>query len=104
VKDQDDFKSRKPRRTFKPEFKAEIVRLVAEGKPLKTVAREYGLTPSSVQYWVQQAQTDAQGGEEGPLTTAEREELLALRRRVKRLETEQEILKKATAFFAKEQY
>ena len=49
-----------------------------------------------------QAEIDSGGGPAGALTTAEREELAQLRKRVKTLEMEREILKKATAFFAKE--
>ncbi len=52
--------------------------------------------------WAAQAQVDAGGGAQGELTTEERGELAALRREVKTLRLEREILKKATAFFAKE--
>ena len=52
--------------------------------------------------WIQQAEVDAGRGPKGALTTAERDELTALRREVKSLRMEREILKKATAFFAKE--
>ncbi len=59
--------------------------------------------PSDLQWlWVSQAETDSGGGPAGALTTVEREELSALRKRVKTLEMEREILKKATAFFVKE--
>jgi transposase len=60
------------------------------------------LTPSAVAGWVKQAKVDAVGGGSGALTTSERDELTALRRENKQLRQEREILKRATAFFAKE--
>jgi len=96
-------KQRGKRRKFSPEYKAEVVRLCEQ--PSKTpngVATELGLTPSAVMSWVKQATVDAGGGGTGALTTSEREELAALRRENKQLRQEREILKRATAFFAKE--
>jgi transposase len=72
------------------------------GKTAHGVAAELGLTPSAVSIWVAQATVDAGSGGTGALTTAERDELSALRREVKTLRQEREILKRATAFFAKE--
>ena len=93
----------KRRRTFSPEFKAEAVKLVVEaGRNTTLVARELGIAPSCLFHWVQQAKIDAGKGPKGALTTAEREELGQLRREVKQLRMEREILKKAAAFFAKE--
>ncbi len=71
-------------------------------KSVGAVSRKLGLTETAVRRWVEQAEIDSGGGPAGALTTAEREELAALRRQVKTLEMEREILKKATAFFAKE--
>jgi transposase len=91
------------RRQFTDEYKAEVVRLCAEtGRSAGAVARELGLTPSAVGKWVRQAQVDAGAGGVGPLTTSERDELAALRRENRVLRQEREILKRATAFFAKE--
>ena len=96
-------KKKKQRRKFTPEYKAEVVRLCQQpGKNPNGVALELGLTPSAVMNWVKQATVDAGGGGTGALTTTEREELAALRREVRTLRQEREILKKATAFFAKE--
>ena len=96
-------KQARKRRKFTPEFKAEVVRLCEQpGKTAHSVAAELDLTPSAVATWVAQARVDAGGGGEGALTTAERAELSALRREVKTLRQEREILKRATAFFAKE--
>ncbi len=66
------------------------------------MAKELDLTETAVRAWVHQAEVDAGRGPAGALTTAESEELSQLRKRVKTLEMEREILKKATAFFAKE--
>ena len=96
-------KQRGKRRKFTAEYKAEVVRLCQQpGKTATGVAEELGLTPSSVMNWVKQATVDAGGGGAGALTTAERDELAALRREVRTLRQEREILKRATAFFAKE--
>jgi transposase-like protein len=91
------------RRSFSPEFKAEVADLILKhGRAVGDVCREMDLVESAVRRWVKQAQVDQGRGSEGALTTAEREELTRLRRDVKRLQMEREILKKATAFFAKE--
>ena len=91
------------RRRFTAEYKAEVVRLCQQpGKTPNGVANELGLTPSAVMNWVRQADVDARGGGSGALTTAERDELSALRREVRTLRQEREILRRATAFFAKE--
>lgn len=96
-------KQARKRRKFTAEFKSEVVRLCEQpGKTAHGVAAELDLTPSAVATWVAQAKVDAGGGVEGALTTAERAELSALRREVKTLRQEREILKRATAFFAKE--
>jgi transposase len=96
-------KQRRKRRKFTSEYKAEVVRLCQQpGKTANGVAEELGLTPSAVMNWVKQASVDAGGGGSGALTTEERGELAALRREVRTLRQEREILKRATAFFAKE--
>ena len=90
------------RRQFTDEFKAGAVRLVVdEGKTIAEVARELDLTPSSLALWVKHARADRDGGKSG-LTTDERAELATLRKEVRVLRTERDILKKAAAFFAKE--
>lgn len=90
-------------RTFTPEFKAQTARLVIEEARSKaSVARDLGLAESVVGRWVNQAVTDKGPGGMGPLTTAERTELASLRKENRVLKMERDILKKATAFFAKE--
>ncbi len=91
------------RRSFTPEYKAEVVGLVREAeRSIGAIARDLGLTESAVRKWVSQSEVDAGRGDGKTLTTVEREELAQLRRENRQLRMEREILKKATAFFAKE--
>ena len=93
---------RRSRRQFSDEFRAGAVRLVLEeGKTVGAVARELDLTESALRQWVERARADRSGGRTG-LTTAEREELARLRKENRILAEERDILKKATAFFAKQ--
>ena len=73
-----------------------------EGKTIPQVARDLDLTESSVRNWVERARADRGKGKPGVLTTAEKEELATLRKEVRQLRLERDILKKAAAFFAKE--
>ena len=94
--------SRRPRRRFSEEFKQQAVRLVVdEGKSVGAVARELDLVASALGQWVKHAQADRSKGRSG-LTTAERDELVRLRKALRIAEEERDILKKATAFFAKQ--
>ena len=94
---------RKQRRKFTPEFKAETVRLVQEsGRSIGDVSKDMDLTESSVRNWVRQAGVDAGNGPSGALSTDEKEELKRLRKEIRTLRMERDILKKATAFFARE--
>jgi transposase len=86
---------------YPPEFRAEAVRLIrASGKTIPEVSKDLGVSEQSLRTWVKQADIDA-GRREG-LTTTEREELGRLRREVRVLREEREILKKAAAFFIRE--
>ena len=94
---------KRARRKFTSEYKAEVVRLVRDGgKTIGEVSRDLDLTQSAVRHWVKQSAVDAGAGGAGALTTAERAELVALRREARQLRMEREIPKKAAAFFAKE--
>jgi transposase len=94
-------RNQRPRRSFTPEFKAEIVELCRRGdRSISQVSRDFDLTETAVRAWVNQAAVDA--GEREGLTTEEREELSRLRRENRRLRDDVEVLKRATAFFAKE--
>jgi transposase len=95
-------KQRRPRRAFTPEFKAEIVEVCRRGdRSVGQVAKDFDLTETAVRDWVRQADID-DGVRSDGLTSAEREELTRLRRENRRLAEDVEILKRATAFFAKE--
>ena len=94
---------KRKRRQFTEEFKAKAVEFVASsGKSVGEVARDLDLTISSLRNWVRQAAIDRGRGPAGALTTAERQELGQLRKENRVLREEREILKKAAAFFAKE--
>ena len=94
-------RQKRPRRAFTPEFKAEVVELCRRGdRSIGQVARDLDLTETAVREWVRRADIDA-GRREG-LTTEERQELTRLRRENRVLREERDILKRATAFFAKE--
>ena len=93
---------RRARRQFSDEFMFGAVRLVLdEGKTIGAVARELDLTPSSLANWVRHAQADRTKGKSG-LMKEEREELTRLRKEVRELRMERDVLKKAAAFFAKD--
>ena len=100
---EDKAKRKRTRRNFSDEYKAGAVALVLnEGKSVAQVAKDLDLTPSSLGKWVEQARADAGKSKRGTLTTEEKDELAKLRKEVRELRLEREILKKATVFFAKE--
>ena len=91
------------RRSFTPEFKAEIVGLCQRGdRSVGQVAKDFDLTETAVREWVKQAERDAGTRSDGGLTSAEQQELARLRRENRQLREDVEILKRATAFFAQE--
>jgi transposase len=95
-------KKPRSRRSFTPEFKAEIVELCQRGdRSVGQVAKDFDLTETAVREWLKQAERDAGTRTDG-LTTSEKDELAQLRRENRRLREDVEILKRATAFFAKE--
>lgn len=94
---------RRRRRKFSLDFKAKAVRLVRSGtRSISDVAGDLDLTESALRNWVKQADIDAGNGPDGALTTAEKEELSQLRREVRQLRQDRDILKAAATFFAKE--
>ena len=83
------------------EFRKRAVELAGQGdKPVAQIARDLGISESGLRRWMAQAEVD-EGKREG-LTTAEKQELVRLRRENRVLVTENEILKRAAAYFAKE--
>jgi transposase len=102
IMDTMERKQPRARRSFTPEFKAEIVELCQRGdRSIGQVARDFDLTETAVREWVRQAERDAGTRRDGGLTSSERQELAALREN-QRLRGDVEILKRATAFFATE--
>src|SRR4029077_8351448 len=92
-------KKPRPRRSFTPQFKAEIVDLCQRGdRSVGQVAKDFDLTETAVREWVKQDQRDAGTREDGGLTSTEKQELAQLRRENRRLREDVEILKRATAF------
>lgn len=84
----------KARRTFTPDFKAQMVKLYENGKPRKDIISEYDLTPSALDKWVKQNQTSGSFKEKDNRTTEEAE-LIKLRKENQRLLMENDILKQA---------
>ena len=100
--EQPEKRKQRARRSFTDEFKAGAVRLVLEeGKTIPQVARDLDLTGSALRTWVEHARADRSNGKTG-LTTEEREELRRLRKELRVVKMERDILGKAVAFFAKE--
>lgn len=95
-------KQPRPRRSFTPEFKAEVVELVRQpGNTAGSVARDLSLTETAVRSWVKQADIDTGRRSDG-LTSDERAEMARLRKDLREAREERDILKRAVAFFARE--
>jgi len=92
---------KKPKYTA--EFKAEAVALYRQsGKSVSAAARDIGVAPTTLSAWIKQVDINDGRGPQGALTTAEREELIRLRRENRQVKMERDFLKKAAAFFAKD--
>jgi transposase len=86
---------------YAPEFRQRMIELVSSGRTPEELAREFEPSAQAIRNWVAQAQRDSGKRGDG-LTSAEREELMRLRREVKQLQQERDILSRATAWFARE--
>lgn len=94
---------------YPPEFRQQMVELVALGKSPKQLSKEFGCHYTSIQAWCRAAGAPIRSSQAiapvsvlsgAPLNTNERQELLELRKKLKRVEMERDILAKATAWFA----
>lgn len=87
---------------YSPEFRQQMIELVRAGRNPAELSREFPCSAQAIRNWVAQASVDAGQARSGStvLTTAEREELTRLRRQVRQLQMERDILAKATAWFA----
>ena len=90
-----------PPHPYPPEFRARLIDLVRAGESPESLAKRFEPTAQSIRNWIRQADLDAGKRTDG-LTTAERSELVALRRENRTLREEREILKKAAVWFAQE--
>jgi transposase len=91
----------RPHEPYPPEYRRRIVELARAGRSVAALAREFEPSVNTIRNWVRQADGD-EGHRGDGLTTEERSEIRRLRRQVKQLELEREILKKAAAWFARE--
>jgi transposase len=91
----------KKRPTFPPEFRRRVLEQVRSGRNVSEVARQFEIARQTVMNWLKQDDLDTGKRTDG-LTTEEHKELVHLRREVKRLKMEAEILSKAAAWFARE--
>lgn len=95
--------SKRARRSFTPEFKAQAVALVrTSGKSVGQVAKDLDLTETALREWVHRAEQGAPLVGKSEVSPSERAELLALRKENRVLKMERDFLKRAAAFFAKE--
>lgn len=87
---------------YTPEFRQQIVELVQAGRKPAELSKEFGCHVSSIHFWLNQAKGSSPGatGQSKALNQLEREELTRLRKEVRQLKTERDILSKATAWFA----
>ena len=91
----------KPRPAYPPEFRHQLIELVRAGRTPEQLAQEFEPSAQTIRNWVHQAERDAGQRTDG-VTTPEREELTRLRRELRQVKLEREILAKATAWFARE--
>jgi transposase len=86
--------TKRERRTFTSAFKQQMIQLYQNGKTRKALIEEYELTPSSLDRWIQQSENTGSFKEKDNLTSEE-QELIKLRKELKQLQMENDILKQA---------
>ena len=89
-------------RRYAPEYKARMVELVRAGRSAEQLAREFEPSATAIRRWVEQADRDEGVRKDGGLTTTQRKEVRELKRELRRVKLERDILAKATAWFARE--
>ena len=89
------------RPAYPPEFRAQIIELALSGRSLPELAREFEPSLETIINWLRQADLD-EGLRSDGLTSSERDEIRELRKEVRRLKQERDILAKAAAWFARE--
>ena len=102
-----------PKPPYPAAFRQQMVELVRAGRGVAELAREFGCNASSIHHWINAAAGANKGGSgsgsggggftlsaDAPLSASERQELLELRRKLKQVQLERDILAKATAWFA----
>ena len=96
-----------PKPPYPAAFRQQMVELVRAGRGVAELAREFGCNASSIHHWINAERRGKAGGGGGeavsadaPLTPSERQELQELRRKLKQVQLERDILAKATAWFA----
>jgi transposase len=88
-------------RPYTPEFRRQMIELVRSGRSPESLAKEFEPTAQAIRNWVAQAERDAGRRDDG-VTTEARDEINRLRREVRQLKVERDILSKAAAWFARE--
>jgi len=91
----------KPKPPYPVEYRTRIIELARSGRTLTSLAKEFSVTETTIRSWLRQSDLD-EGRRQDGVTSEEKQELAKLRKENARLREEQEILKKATAWFAQE--
>ena len=86
---------------YPPEYRKRILELVRSGRKVSELSKEFGVTDQTIRNWMKQLDLD-EGIRTDGVTTEEKAEIAKLRKQVKNLQEEKEILKKAAAWFARE--